>query len=122
MASGKEVQEKKKLFYEFCEFASPSFLNMSETQVSIMPLKLAKSGVDLVLLVSQAKAFRDRYPKGVKIKEDIPIKPVGGHNESVWGYKERIVELLKTYTGIELFADPIISCNFYERVINDVGK
>jgi hypothetical protein len=120
MPEGKEVLERKRLFYEFCNFACHDFVNETGSQLAEMPLKLKRSNVDLVLLVSQAKAFRKKYPYGVEIRSEIPVRPNPGGKKGLWQYKQKIVKLLKEYTGIEFEVSSIIPCRFYEDIINDV--
>jgi hypothetical protein len=122
MPSSKTQQSKKELFYQFCTLTSPGLLEKGEAWRNEIPGKLVKSGVDLVTLIEQAKVFRKRHRNGVEIKDEIPVKPIGGSKQQAIDYKKTIAELLKKYTGMEFYADVMISCDFYEIVINDVQK
>lgn len=118
-ASPKEIQRRDELFFDFCKLVCPDYSDKRNrlTLVKIAGTLKNVHGI-LEVLHSQAQEFRQKFPDGVEVKDEMPIKPKPCDNKDICRYKKEAIQLVEKATGMELPMDYSIPSTFYEGVID----
>ncbi len=104
------------LLLSFCDMACPDFRKMSKANLSNLATNLHTKFQVLDELHGAAKAFREKHPKGVKVKGELPVWSRGMKN--LYEYKQIAAAFIKKNTGIVLPVSPVIPASFYNSVIS----
>ena len=109
--------ERTNLFLSFCDIVCPDLKRMSRNTLGNLATNLDTEFGALDELHDAAKAFRNQYPKGVKVKGEIPTRPSGG-GQKFYEYRVEASAFIKEKTGMVLPVSSVIPCSLYDSIIN----
>lgn len=116
MISKTEAKQRRELFTKFCNLVCPDYLNLSKNLVN-PAMRNLNNDFDLEELVSQAKKFKQKFPKGIKITKKDHLTHIQQEKNNGIGYKERLSQLIRENTKIELYPVSVIPSAFYESIV-----
>jgi hypothetical protein len=112
------VKEKTTKFSELCGLICPNFLKKHKKQAPPVARALYDAHHVLDDLLEQAYQFKERHPKGIEIKGDMPRdNPSTSHNKDVWSYKEQASNFIRKTIKLDITADIAIPRTFYSEII-----
>jgi len=111
-------REASELFRKIGGLVCPSFLDRSNAGIDQTAHAL---DTHLVLgeLYEQAQAFKNEHPKGVEVREEIPVKPGGGPGNIAYTYRQKAAAFIRRHTSMELPVDSVILSALYDSIISN---
>lgn len=107
---------KAKLFIRVCDLVCPDFKSRSSSSLGTIATNLDRSIGALEELYVSAKAFREKNPNGVNVKEEIPKLP--GGSQKLYEYRQVASAFIKEKTGMVLPVSSVIPSSLYSLIIN----